>query len=88
MASFYLPVTLTKRTVEVNAFSDMGGGGINGAADATSTTGEDAQASDDVWVAEWDYEPLVALQVGGACTPRFRSYDINVFIFSACTGAV
>ena len=52
VASFYLPVTLTKRTVP--------------------SSGHDADPEDcDGWIADWDHEQLIALQVRDDCCRPF-----------------
>ena len=55
VASFYLPVTLTKRTVP--------------------SSGHDADPEDcDGWIADWDHEQLIALQVrDDYCLSAFRA---------------
>lgn len=57
VASFYLPVTLTRRTA-----SDTSGE-TAGVAEANADGDGGGGADCDGWVAEWDHEQLIALQV-------------------------
>ncbi|CAM9826529.1 unnamed protein product [Scytosiphon promiscuus] len=75
VASFYLPVTLTKTKTKraasraavapVSSASDHDAAGT-AAADCPSADGSDGddggEGAEDVWTAEWDYEQLIALQ--------------------------
>lgn len=57
VASFYLPVTLTRRTASDTSGETAGVTEAN--ADGDGVGGADC----DDWVAEWDHEQLIAMQV-------------------------
>lgn len=64
VASFYLPVILKKRTAGATS-AGAGGESMGGAGFGTQG-----------WTAEWDYEQLVALQVGWKNIGQFgRAFD-------------
>lgn len=83
VASFYLPVTLTKRTVS-SSFSGDGEGDGGGDGNAARSCAADDSDACHGWTAEWDHEQLIALQVGGMRDCHVMSCHAATGLFRPC----